>query len=308
MKSDEPASDTTTGSPCSCCPTSDLPGRGGLRSAASVLLDKAQAKVSRQLFPPNASEIEFISNDVPDLAKMGQIPVPGKAQALTSAGEKQSLTFDNNMTATLAPKKFSTFKAFTLAELLEFSQRVEYISKLQPVQDETVTNSVVKAVRLIVEKAVRTYTSMKATERLGEGGMYFKAFTYLYLMYLVMFRKVFTGTMAEMFFRDFARDFAVKARGCPGMAAWTPSTSSSEPKINTNEICLKCGERGHKASDPRHQAELAEGSASPEQMRQALAKVESYKSLSTDQKKHWSLRIKGFWKKLSGDGGDAESP
>ena len=289
--------ESTTGTPCTCCPTSFMPARGGLKSAASVLLDKAQAKVSRQLFPPNASVIEFVSHDVPDLGNMAQIPVPGKAQALTSADEKQSLTFDNNMMATLAPRKFSTFKAFTLAELLEFSQRVEYVAKLQPEENAIATESVVKAVRIIVEKAVRAYTSMKDTEKLGEGGKYFKAFTYLYIMYLVMFRRVYMGTMAEMFFRDFARDFAVKARGCPGMAAWTASAHDSK-QVSSNEICLKCGECGHKATDPRHQAELAEGSASPEQLRQALSNVASNKKLNPDGRKQWSARIKAFYSKV----------
>ena len=69
---------------------------------------------------------------------MGQIPNPGMAQALTMAGGKQSLTFDDNMMATLTPRKFSTFKAFTLAELLEFAERVEFVADLQPAEQDEV--------------------------------------------------------------------------------------------------------------------------------------------------------------------------
>ena len=284
--------------------------RGGMRSSASILLDKAQAKVSNQLFPKDAQAVVIREGEVPSMSRMVQIPLPGEAQALTASGTKQVLSFDNDMQATLAPRKFSTFKAFSLAELLEFQQRVEYVANLQDEEQSEVAWSVVVATRLIVTMASRMYASMRDAGELGESGDVFKATMYTIVMHMVMFREIFTGTLAEMFFMSFAKTFAKKAKGRPGMGitACLP-IGTTPPKISVDTICLYCGKSGHMSNSPIHQAQLAEGGGmhSTGQLSAALAEVTSNKKLSADKKKYWQSRITKFWDAIKSGGGTEAS-
>lgn len=284
--------------------TKEGENRGGLLSNASVLLDKAQSKVAQQLFPKDAEAVLLKESEVPLMSNMVQIPLPGQAQALTAAGNKHVLTFDNNMQATLTARKFSTFKAFTLAELLEFQQRVEYVASLQPEDQAEVAWSVVTGVRKIVSMASRVYASFRDSGSMGTAGDNFKAYVYLELMNLVMFRVVYTGTMAEMFFMDYAKSFAIKAAGCPGMGQLTCTIVGSKQngKLNIGDsICLYCGKRGHRADSPAHQAEMAEGGTASKQqlLEAALANIARDSRLQADKKKYWSNRIKSFWETVS---------
>ena len=137
---------------------------------------------------------------------------------------------------------------------------------------------------------------MRDSGDLGQFGENFKAYTYTNVMYLIMYREVFTGSLAEMFWWDFAKKFAMKARGCAGMAPWT---GGHLPKgvSSASDRCLYCGERGHRASDPRHQLEGAEGSAqlTDDNLNAALSTITKDRSLNAEQKKHWKSRIRAFW-------------
>ena len=195
--------------------------KGGLRSGASRLLDKAQAKVERQLFQPNADIVAILTEDVPIMSNCVKIPLPGKAQALTtSANQKHVISINEKMQAVLAEKTYSSFEAFDLAELMRFRQLVEYVASCQDCEtdeDQDRVDSVVEAVRVIADNSIRVHNSMREAGTLGEQGENFRAYTYIQVYYLVMFREAFDGAMAEMFFMTYAANFAVKARGCPGM-------------------------------------------------------------------------------------------
>ena len=61
------------------------------------------------------------------------IPDPGKAQALTlSEDGRHVLSFDNGIHAVLTEKTYSSFKVFSLAELMEFNQVVRWLGASQP--------------------------------------------------------------------------------------------------------------------------------------------------------------------------------
>ena len=53
------------------------------------------------------------------------------------------------MEVVVAEKSFMSFKAFSLNELMEFQQLVQYIAKYQPEERQDVTDSNVEAVNVI---------------------------------------------------------------------------------------------------------------------------------------------------------------
>jgi len=166
----------------------DIRGRGGLRSRGVVLLDKAQSRVEKQLFHDDAVEV-LILNDVPLMRHIVKIPLPGQAQALTTGRDaKHVLRLNGDMEAVLGERTFKSFKAFSLSDLMEFHQLVEYVAEYQPEEKEAITQSVVKAMRVIVRNAVQVYTSMRDSQWLGEDGEHFRAYTYLQVMCLVMLK------------------------------------------------------------------------------------------------------------------------
>ena len=152
--------------------------------------------------------------DVPHMNKCVKIPLPGQAGALTTSSDtKHVLSFSNNMEAVLSEKTFKSFKAFSLSELMEFQQLVQYVARYQPKEKQDITDSVVEAVNVIAANSIQTHASMRDADALGHHGENFKAYTYLQVMYMVMFREVFEGALAEMFFWDYAKKFAIKASG-----------------------------------------------------------------------------------------------
>ena len=104
-------------------------------------------------------------------------------------------------------------------------------------------------------------------------------------MYLVMFREVFEGALAEMFFWSYAPRFAVKARGCPGMAPWNSmKEATAAADASPNDRCLFCGLKVHRSTSDIHALEMAEGGlkASGDQLETALSNIAKDKSLSAE--------------------------
>ena len=290
--------------------------RGGLRSGAARLLDEQQKNIEDSLFQEDAAEIQFDFETCPRPGLMSSIPNPGQAQAMSRSRKGTHvprLTFDDKTQAVLAEKRFKAFPAFSLSDLMEFQQVVEQVAEFQPVEEDAATWSVVDAVRLIAKIAIRIHKTMRDAGELGQNGENFRAFTYLYIQFLVMYRAVYAGANAEHYFWGQAQLFAKRARGCPGMSPWqTHDASQSHNSAGRgHERCLVCGKRGHKSSTQTHETQLAEGAAaySSEQMQAAISIVARDSALSAEKKKEWTGRIKAFWATLKeGGGGGAGVP
>ena len=288
--------------------------RGGLRSGAMKMLDKKQKRVENQLFGAEGGEVVIYEFDVPDVKLVQKIPLPGKARAFTPSKDADTanhvITFGNDMKAELAEKHYKSFEAFSFAELMEFKETVEYVASYQSEDKKRVTESVVEAVRVIARNATHLYSTMRDSDTMGNHGENFKAYTYVQIMYLVMFREAFDNSLAEMFFMNYAPKFATMARGCPGMAPFKDvRESSSAAKASSKDRCLVCGKPGHRADSDVHKAEFAEGSMSrsPEQLKSALAYIASDATLNAEQKRSWSARIKAFWAKMKADSHQEDS-
>ena len=279
--------------------------RGGLRSGAIKMLDKKQKRVENQLFPDDADEVAIYEFDVPDVKLCQKVPLPGKAQALTTSKDaKHVLSFGNDMKAELAEKTFKSFEAFSLSDLMEFQETVEYVASYQPVEKKRVTESVVQAVRVIASNAIHMYSTMRDSDTMGNHGENFKAYTYLQIMYLVMFREAFDSALAELWFVSYAPKFARMARGCAGMAPFKDvREAAAATSARPNDRCLVCGKKGHRADSDVHKAELAEGglSMSSDKLKSALAYIASDDTLNAEQKRSWSARIKAFYAKMTAD-------
>ena len=275
------------------------------------MLDKEQSRVEKQLFQDDAEMVLIYDFEVPEIQKCVKIPLPGKAGALTTSKDaKHVLSFGNNMEAVLAEKTFKSFKAFSLSELMEFQQLVQYVAQFQPKERQEVTDSVVEATNVIAANAIRTYGAMRDADSLGPNGENFKAYTYLQIMYMVMFREAFEGALSDIMWWDYAKKFAIKARGSPGMGpSRCPNVSDSQPKVGASERCLFCGKAGHRASSNIHKHEMAEGGAgySQENLSKALANIAKDDRLTAELKKRWSGRIKAFWAKMQNGTEDVRS-
>lgn len=278
-----------------------------------MILDKEKAKIQKQLFIPKADFVAILWDDVPQIQNMSVIPDPGKAQALTvSEDSKHVLSFDNGMNAVLAEKTYSSFKAFSLAELMEFNQVVRWLGASQPPDQQERAQSVVDGVAVIADNAIRVHASLRDTGQLGEHGQVLKAYIYLQIYYLIMFREVFDNGLAEMFLMQSAKDFALKTAGCPGMGPARSVSSSrskgSNPEVNANR-CLFCGKSGHHATSGVHASQLAEGnvSYSQSQLQQALSVISNDSAMSNDQKRTWMTRIKAYFAKMGNDAHTAAS-
>ena len=274
------------------------------------MLDKQQKRIENQLFPDDAEEVVIYDFEVPDIKLVQKIPLPGKAQALTTGKDASHvLSFSNDMQAVLGEKTFKSFDAFSLSDLMEFQQLVLYVASYQPKDKKEVADSVVEGVNVIASNAISLHATMRDADSLGPYGENFRACTYLQVMYLIMFREVFEGALAEMFFSSYAPKFAVKARGCPGMAPKKDAKiAANVHNAKSNDRCLVCGKPGHRADSDVHKDELAEGSLtmSQSQMSSALAYVAKDSSLDAGQKKLWSTRIRAFWNKLKMANQDVE--
>ena len=214
------------------------------------------------------------------------------------AETKHILAFDNGGRAVLASQTFKSFKAMSLSDLMEFDQMVEYIGECQPDDMQALAETVVAGVKQIARNAIRVHAALRDTGKLGQNGENLKANIYLQLYYLVMFREVFDGAMSEMFWMGYAKDFAIKARGCPGMGAEVKVVASEKSaKTSKSSRCLYCGKAGHRADSAVHQEELAAGSGghAGTQVKKALAEIQADRSLSAAQKKTWSVRVRAFW-------------
>ena len=280
--------------------------RGGLRSGASVLLDKEQAKIKKMLFPANADPVLVYENDVPIMRQVLRIPLPGTPGALTTdKSNKHVISFSNNMEAVLEEKKFKSFDAFSLSQLMEFQQTVEYVAEYLPDDMHDVAESVVAGVRVIVRNAVQVHAAMRDSDSLGPHGVNFKSNVYTQIMYMAMFREVFDGTMSHMFWWTYSMKFSAKASGCAGMGPSKKDHGSGGSGASSSGRCLVCGEAGHTAASDVHQDDMAEGGMaySQGQLRKALATVASDTTLTAESKKHWSGRIKKYWAALERGGG-----
>ena len=283
-----------------------LKSRGGLRSGAARLLDSRQKNIEESLFYEDACEVEFHYSSCPPPGLISRLPNPGEIQAMSRTGKSKAvpkLTFDNKMQAVLAEKKFKAFPAFSLSDLMEFQQSVEHVAAFQTTEDDEVTSSVLQAIRLICSISIRVHREMRDAGELGRNGENFRAFTYLYVQFLVMFRMVYAGGSAEQYFWNRAIKYAPKVRGCPGMSPW--STTDDEKKSpavtgRKTDRCLVCGKPGHRSDSALHQAQLAEGSGaySESEMKKALDYIKQDSSLSPEKKKEWSGRTKAFWAAL----------
>ena len=223
------------------------------------------------------------------------------------------ITFDDKTQAVLAEKRFKAFPAFSLSDLMQFQQQVEHVAELQSDEEREAAMTVVDAMRLIARIAIRVHQAMRDSGEFGPNGENFRAFTYLHVQFLVMYREVYAGANAEQYFWNKAKQFASKARGCPGMSPWTNTAggnSNSNKATKGHERCLVCGKRGHRSDAEIHQEQMAEGAAaySESQMQQALGVVAQDNSLTADKKKTWSGRIKAFWAALKTGGGNANVP
>lgn len=187
---------------------------------------------------------------------------------------------------------------------------VEYVAGFQPEEEDEVTWSVVDAVRLICRNAIQVHASMRDSASLGEQGSHFRAFAYLQVQYLVMYREVYDAANAEQCFWLKSERFAVKARGCPAMSSrsGTIPTNTSKSATKIQPRCLICGKLGRRANSEVHQAAMAEGAEafSPEKLRQAVARITQDASLTAEKQKQWSGRIKAFWATLRANGRDTE--
>ena len=148
--------------------------RGGIRSGAARLLDDLQKRIEDSLFPEGAKKVIFHYHSAPRWREVSVIPLPGKLQEMSrEAVDKDgkrvrpALTLDNGMKATLATQKMKSFDAFALSDLMEFRQAVEFVAGFQPAKNDDVTWSMVDAVRLICDNAVRMNASMRDAGDLG---------------------------------------------------------------------------------------------------------------------------------------------
>ena len=293
-----------------------LEDRGGLRSGSARLLDERQKNIEDSLFPEGAQDISFHFHSVPHAGLLSRIPNPGQAQAMSRSRKGKhvpKITFDDKTQAVLAEKRFKAFPAFSLSDLMQFQQQVEHVAELQSDEEREAALTVVDAMRLIARIAIRVHQAMRDSGDFGPNGENFRAFTYLHVQFLVMYREVYAGANAEQYFWNKAKQFAVKARGSPGMSPWigTAGASSNLKSVNKgHERCLVCGKPGHRATAEIHQEQMAEGAAaySVSQMQQALDVVGQDNSLTADKKKSWSGRIKAFWAALKAGGGNADVP
>ena len=237
------------------------------------MLDRQQKRIEDQLF--QGQEICIYELEVPDIKLVQRIPLPGKAQALSAEKDDEHvIELTNGLKATLADQQFKSFNAFSFSDLMEFQQVVQYVASYQPEENRDLSDSVVEGVRVIVNNSISMHATMRDSDSMGPYGENFRAYTYLQVMYLIMFGEVFEGTLADMFFLSYAPKFAVKARGCPGMGPWKDvKLAANAPSAKSKDRCLVCGKPGHRADSDVHKAELAEGSMamSPEQMSSALA-------------------------------------
>ena len=276
--------------------------RGGLRSRGSVLLDKEQAQVEKLLFHEDADAVLIYFADVPYPKCANQIPPPGQAGALTTTKDsKHTLTFNNDMEAVMAEKTFKSFKAFSLSEMMEFQQMVEYVAAYQPPERAEVTASVVEGVRVIAKNAIQAHADMRDSGTLGANGENYRSNNYIQVMYMVMFREVFEGAMSDMWFATFAAKFAYKHRGSSGLSPWRGSgVQQRGSQASARDRCLRCGKAGHKASDARHANDVAEGgtAGAQDELRAALSTIENDDELARADKKRWSTRIRAFWAAL----------
>lgn len=283
----------------------------GLRSGATVMLDKQQSRVKKQMFYAKAEPVWIYDFDVPVWRLIEKIPLPGETGALTTAEATPTyIALGNGMKAELAEKSFKSFRAFSLSELLEFQEVVEYVADTQQSVSADVADSVVAGMRVICKNAIQVHSSMRDSGSLGPNGENFKAYTYIQVMYLVMYREVFMGALAEMFFWSYAPKFAIKARGCLGMGPRPPVKQASAPaKSHGSDRCLVCGKAGHRADSDVHAREIAEGrlTYSKSQLRCALAEVNGDDSLSAERKRHWTGRITKYWEKAGSGAKASES-
>ena len=284
-----------------------LKSRGGLRSGAARLLDSRQKIIEESLFYEDACEVEFHYTSCPPPGLISRLPNPGEVQAMSRTGKSKTvpkLTFDNKMQAVLAEKKFKAFPAFSLSDLMEFQQSVEHVAAFQTTEEDEATSSVLQAIRLICSIAIRVHREMRDAGELGRNGENFRAFTYLYVQFLVMFRMVYAGGSAEQYFWNRAIKYAPKVRGCPGMSPWSSATDDDKKSTAStgrkSDRCLVCGKPGHRSDSELHQAQLAEGSGaySESEMKKALNYIKQDSSLSADKKKEWCGRTKAFWAAL----------
>ena len=133
---------------------------------------------------------------------------------------------------------------------MEFQQVVEYVAAYQPPERKDITDSVLEGVKVIARNCIQSYSDMRDTGTLGANAENFHCNAYVQVMYITMFREVFEGAMADMFFSTFAAKFAIKHSAAPGLAPWKgPSASKGASRASSRDRCLRCGKVGHKASD-----------------------------------------------------------
>jgi hypothetical protein len=215
-----------------------------------------------------------------------------------SADNKHVIAFDNGGRAVLASQTYKSFNALSLADLMEFDQLVEYLGECQPAESRKLAVSVVAGMKQIARNAIRTHAALRDTGKLGVNGENLRAYNYLQVYHMVMFREVFDGAMAELFWMGYAQDFAIRARGCPGMGPVVRAgLSERSSKVSKTTRCLYCGKAGHRADSEVHQDELAMGGTgrSSMQLNKALTEINSDKTLSASLKKTWSVRTRAFW-------------
>ena len=195
---------------------------------------------------------------------------------------------------------------------MEFNQVVRWLGASQPPDQQERAQSVVDGVAVIADNAIRVHATLRDTGQLGEHGQVLKAYIYLQIYYLIMFREVFNNGLAEMFLMQSAKDFALKTAGCPGMGpakSKGSSSSSGSRQDGSSNRCLFCGKAGHHATSGVHASELAEGnvSYSQSQLQQALTAITNDSSMSNDQKRTWMTRVKAYFAKMGGDGHNVAS-
>ena len=281
------------------------------------MLDARRKQIEDALFPEGAEEVKFHRHSAPLYELMDQRPSPGEWQSMSRTKKTKDnksrfvISINNDTEAVLREQRFKAFNAFSLSDMMEFQVQVEQVAELQPEEEEDVTWSVVKAVRMIARQSVTAHQSMRDSGTLGQNGEVYKTYNFLRVIYLVMWRVAFDSSSAESFFRTYARDFAKQVRGCPGMMpnykGWSDNTASSTSK---KLRCLFCGKAGHLSGSAHHEAEIAAGSAAYSQTRlkNALAEVSRDKALKADAKKRWANRIREYYASMStGDAGSAES-
>ena len=119
-----------------------------------------------------------------------------------------------------------------------------------------------------------------------------------------MFREVFDNVNVESYFITHCTSvMAPRIRGVSGMhskSAVANGNAAGSSARSNNDICLRCGKRGHRADSGVHANEYAEGSDAEDGLKQALHCIAVDSKLSADCKKHWSGRIRGYWAALTG--------